>query len=428
MRLLYTMLLYLLSPFLFIRLYWKGRNLPDYRNRIRERFVWGGMPLAQVDVWIHAVSLGEVIAAGPLVEALLEKSFKVMVTTMTPTGSQRVVQNFGSRVSHQYLPYDLPGPLNRFLKQINPRVGVIMETELWPNLIVYAQQRNIPLLLANARISDKAFRQYRRMKFFFKPILNRFTLIMAQSQQDSAYFLTLGADEAKVKVFGNMKFDLQPVSSKLSIAVQLKHHWGEARIVLIAASTHEDEEAQLLQILKQLKTEIPEILLLIAPRHPQRFQLVSELCRNAGFETAMRSNPGSVNPQSDVVILDSLGELLGFYQISDYAFVGGSLVPIGGHNVLEPIAMQVPVFTGRYTHHSKSIIRDLEAADAIKIVDSAHELAQALLQMNHNEIERSKQVTNATRVLESNQGSMLRHLKQVEAFLSPPPARGRQSN
>ncbi len=417
LRSIYTGLLYLLIPFVLLRLYWKGRRLPAYRQRIHERFSLGHTAVTEVDVWLHAVSMGEVVAATPLIDALLAKQLRVLVTTMTPTGSQQVLTRFGQRVAHQYVPYDLPWALRRFFKKINARVGIIMETELWPNLINQATKADIPLLLINARISDKAFESYQKARFFFKPVLAQFKAIYAQSEGDAKRFIALGAPVARVHAVGNMKFDLHVHVSNKGCFDRLKVTWGKQRPVLILASTHDDEENQLLSVLIKLKAAIPDIVLLIAPRHPERFKAVYELIQQHGVKTGLRSQPETISTRTDVVVLDSMGELLGFYQVSDYAFVGGSLVPVGGHNVLEPIAMQVPVFCGPYMHNSKSICADLCAAGAIQMVDHVDALITAIIAMHKDPVQRACQIANATAVLEANRGSVARYLKCIVDLL-----------
>ncbi|MDA9272081.1 lipid IV(A) 3-deoxy-D-manno-octulosonic acid transferase [bacterium] len=416
MRRLYTVFIYLAIPYIICRLYWKGRHLAAYRQRIAERFSLGKPLSSPVDVWIHAVSLGEVVAAIPLIDALLSKQKRVLVTTMTPTGSQQVKARFKDTVEHQYLPYDLPWALRRFFKRMNAQVGIIMETELWPNLVRHAKLAKIPLLLANARLSDKAFKQYQKMVFFFKPVLSQFTAILAQSELDAKRFIALGAPVERVRVLGNMKFDLQLNIKNADHIAELKNNWGSARPIIIAASTHEGEESQLLSELARLRAAIPDLILLIAPRHPERFNTVYELSKQLGFNTGLRSQAAQINANMDVVVLDSLGELLGFYQISDYAFVGGSLVPIGGHNVLEPIAMNVPVFCGPFMQNSQSICDELCTANALKWVNNVSALADALITMHQNPEQRLQQIEQATAVLVANKGTVARHLEQIEAL------------
>lgn len=417
MRFVYSFLMYLLTPYLLFRLWWKGRRLPAYRQRILERFCLGKRENKTVDVWVHAVSLGEVIAAIPLIDALLDKHWSVLITTMTPTGSERVQARFGDKVSHRYVPYDLPGVLKRFFRQEKPRVGIIMETELWPNLIYQATAAQVPLLLANARLSDRSLKGYLKLKFLFKPVLNQFSAILAQSEDDAKRFVTLGAREDLVHVLGNIKFDLQTHTVDSAQFNELKKHWGSERITVIAASTHEDEESQILVHLRRLQQAIPQVILLIAPRHPERFQTVYQLCVQAGFNTGLRSNLDTLSRENEVVVLDSLGELLGLFQISDFAFIGGSLVPVGGHNVLEPIAMNIPVLSGNQVHNFKTICRDLEEAQAIQLVNQADELIDIIIKLHTDKDLKNRMIQNATAVLENNKGALEKHLEKVEDIL-----------
>jgi 3-deoxy-D-manno-octulosonic-acid transferase len=419
MRFFYSLVMYLLTPCVIIRLWWKGRRLPAYRQRIAERFCLSQKELKPVDVWVHAVSLGEVIAATPLIDALLANKWSVFITTMTPTGSERVQARFGNQVGHQYIPYDLPGILARFFKKIQPRVGVIMETELWPNLIYQAHAAKSSLLLANARLSDASMRGYKLLKFFIKPMLNQFSAIFPQGEEDAKRFIQLGAKQELVKVLGNIKFDLQINTLDDKKFSELKARWGSKRITVIAASTHEQEESQILAQLKRLQKAIPQVLLLIAPRHPERFEEVYQLCIQEGFNTGLRTHLDTLTPLNEVVVLDSLGELLGMYQISDYAFVGGSLIPFGGHNVLEPIAMNIPVLSGCYIHNFKTICQDLVAANAILLVEQAGEVIEGIIKLHKNAQERQQMVNNASRVFEQNKGAVARHLKQIETMLHP---------
>ncbi|KTD46398.1 lipid IV(A) 3-deoxy-D-manno-octulosonic acid transferase [Legionella quateirensis] len=414
MRLIYSLLMYLLTPYILLRLWWKGRKLPGYRTRILERFSIGVHDSKPVDVWLHAVSLGEVIAAIPLIDAMLEKHWSVLVTTMTPTGSERVKARFGDKVAHRYIPYDLPAVLKRFFKQVQPRIGVIMETELWPNLINQAHAAKVPLLLANARLSERSLKGYMKLKVLFKPVLNQFSAILAQSEDDAKRFIALGARTDIVQVLGNMKFDLQTNTIDSARFNELKSHWGSERVAVIAASTHDDEESRILSELPRLQKAIPNVVLLIAPRHPERFQTVYQLSVQAGYNTGLRSDLNTVSSANEVVILDCLGELLGLFQISDYAFVGGSLVPVGGHNVLEPIAMNVPVLSGNQVHNFKTICTDLEEAEAIQIVSQADELIDAIIKLHQDKEFQSRMVENATAVLEQNKGSVIKHLQKIE--------------
>lgn len=417
MRWIYSAFLYFLFPFILLRLWWKGRSLSAYRTRIAERFCWDKLTPSKIDVWVHAVSLGEVIAVTPLVVAMLEKNWSILITTMTPTGAAQVVARFGKQVTHRYVPYDMPDVVSRFFKKIKPRLGVIVETELWPNLIAKAHEAHIPLALLNARLSERSLQGYLKAKFFFATILNQFTAICAQSTEDAQRFIQLGALSERVCTLGNMKFDLS-IPEKLCQFDVLDALWGSNRIKIILASTHEGEEALILSQVKKLQQAIPNVLLLIAPRHPERFQDVYTTCVQQGWQTGLRSNLSTLQPENEVVILDSLGELLGFYNISDYAFVGGSLVPVGGHNVLEPIAMGIPVFSGQYVFNFKAICRDLLQEKAITIVQDACELSDELIKLHVNKAKRDEMIERATHVFEKNKGAVDRHLQRLIAILA----------
>ena len=329
MRFLYTLLFYALTPVILLRLYWKSRKLKQYRERLSERFLGRvNGDKTPVDIWLHAVSLGEVVAASPLIESFLKKNLRVCVTTMTPTGSAEVLRRFDSRVVHQYIPYDFPHALRRFFQAITPRVGVIMETELWPNLISEAAGAGIHLFLVNGRISNKAYRQYHMVRWLLRPILKKFTCIMVQSPVDEARYKTLAGSTVQIKMLGNLKFDLTLSSGSREVAISMKKALGETRPVLILASTHDSEEQQILQYLPELQKVVPNVLVLIAPRHPERFQAVFELC-SAQYRTGRRSLLETIGVDLDIVVLDSIGELMSFYSISDYAFVGGSFIVTG---------------------------------------------------------------------------------------------------
>ena len=416
MRRLYTVLMYCLVPYIVLRLFWKSRHFPAYRHRINERFSLGNHLPARVDVWLHAVSLGEAVAVTPIIERMLANNLTVLVTTMTPTGSQHITTHFKSRVSHQYIPYDLPSCVRRFLKRVQPRIGIIMETELWPNLIYCANVAGIPLALVNARLSDHAFLKYMKIRRLLRPMIALFTWIGAQSELDAQRYRAIGAAETKVSTMGNMKFDLSVDAAKdLS---ELKAQWGAGRPVWIAASTHDDEEIQLLAHLQRMKDAIPGILLLIAPRRPERFQTVYTLVQQQGWRTGLRSKLETIDPNVEVIVLDSIGELMSFYAISDYAFVGASLVPIGGHNVLEPIAMGVPVGCGPYMHNAKSICMDLSAHQGLYQARSAADLADNIIALFQHPEQCQQQVARATQVLEANRGAIERYWFMIEAMLA----------
>ena len=417
MRRAYNILLVCLLPFILLRLYIKSRKLVGYRQGLKQRLAIKLPTNKTIDVWLHAVSFGEVNAAAPLVKKLLDDKCKVLFTTMTPTGSKQVLNLFGENVYHSYIPYDIEYFVIKFFRAFKPKMLLIMETELWPNLIHAAYKRNIPVLILNGRISDKAFPQYQRLKCFFKPTLQKITRILAQSPLDAARFRELGANDKQVVVSGNLKFDMHLSKSDKDVFQDLKQQWGVDRPVFLAASTHHDEEQQILNQLTMLKKTIPNLLLVIAPRHPERFDDVYQLSQIMGFITACKSRVETIKIQSDVVILDTMGELKHFYGIADFAFVGGSLVPVGGHNVLEPMLHMVPVITGAYHQNSKSIISSLVQRDAIKIGHDITGVVQALVDLAKHPKIAEDQARRAALVLKENEGSLENHLSQILPFL-----------
>lgn len=413
MRRLYSLLLYILTPLLILRLFLRSRQNIGYRQRILERFSIGKNLPKNVDIWVHAVSLGEVVAATPLIDEFLKAKKNILVTTQTPSGSKQVLSKFGEKVKHQYIPYDLPWCLNRFFNRINAKIGIILETEIWPNMIYFGYKHGLKLCLVNARISDKAFKQYLKTGNFFKDTLNRFNFIGAQSTIDAERYIKLGAHPEIVSVLGNIKFDIKHPANSLKDFSDIKELWGKERPVLIAASTHDNEELQLLVNLHKLKNFIPNLLLLIAPRHSERFSHVYDLSEKYGFKTGLRSKRTTISDNCEVIVLDSIGELLGFYKLSDYAFVGGSLVPIGGHNVLEPILMEVPVFCGPFMQNSKAICNELKDANAIVIGKDVDYLLTAIIEMSTDYDLRQRQIANATKVLEANRGCLVKYYEKI---------------
>ncbi len=358
MTFLYTPILYLFLPVLLIRLLWRGFKNPDYWHRWHERFGFIERLQQPVDVWLHAVSVGEVRAAEPLVNALLDKakSITLLVTTMTPTGSAQVRQCFGDRVHHCYVPYDYPAAVNRFIDKTQPRLAVFMETEMWPNIIRLCSRRAIPLLFANVRLSEKSFYRYQRVVGFMGPILRLASGFAAQTNSDAERLKRLGARKESVRVTGSIKFEVKVPASLIEVAKVLRREWGSDRAVWIAASTHEGEDETLLAVFAKLKQNHPNLLLVIVPRHPERFTAVARLCSRAGYKTVLRSqDAGPLASDVDIFIGDSMGELALFYAASDIAFVGGSLVPVGGHNVLEPCALGLPVVFGPHMFNFEEI-------------------------------------------------------------------------
>jgi 3-deoxy-D-manno-octulosonic-acid transferase len=376
-RLLYSALLYAFTPLIFGRLSWRARKIPAYGKRWRERLALYECPPTPVTIWFHAVSVGEVEAAFPLIQSFLARfpSSEVLVTCMTPTGSARIRAVLGDSVHHVYLPYDLPAGAARFLDHFQPKIGVVMETEIWPNLYRQCRQRGIPLAIVNGRLSEKSARGYRWAARLTAESLSAVSLIAAQTAADAERYIGLGADPKKVEVAGNVKFDVEFSDALRQQAKALRAEWFGARPVWIAGSTHSGEEEQILEALAELRRTIPDVLLVLAPRHPHRLNDVLGLCAGAGLSVRRRSESRPCERTTGVFLIDSLGELRLFYGAADVAFVGGSLIPRGGHNVLEPAAAGCPVLFGPHTFNFAEIAEQLKQSGGGIEIEDAEQLA-----------------------------------------------------
>lgn len=422
-RLLYGVLLYLVVPFALLRLWWRGRRSPGYRQRIGERFGRGASDLPRGMIWIHAVSLGEVRAALPLVRALLRTrpAQPLLVTTTTPTGSQQVREALGDSVHHRYIPYDLPGVIGAFLDRLQPCLLVVMETELWPELFNGCRRRGIPLLLANARLSPRSARGYARVPWLTRPTLAAVDVIGAQSAADAERFRALGAPY--VECVGNLKFDLSVPAGLAAQGQALRDTWGAQRRVWIAASTHAGEDELLLDAHAELLQRHADWLLILVPRHPERFAAVAELVRRRGLALAQRSR-GEAAAGSQVYLGDTLGELLLLYAAADVAFVGGSLVAVGGHNVLEPAALGVPVLFGRHMFNFAEAEQLLLTAGGGQCVDAGAALVTQLEDWLTDAQARARASAAAAQVVAQNRGALARLLGIIETLLPEKARRG----
>ncbi|MGL4860352.1 MAG: lipid IV(A) 3-deoxy-D-manno-octulosonic acid transferase [Enterobacteriaceae bacterium] len=420
LRTFYTVLLYLLQPFIWLRLWRRGRKAPAYRKRWAERYGFCKGKVNPGGILLHSVSVGETLAAVPLVRAL-RKSYPglpITVTTMTPTGSERVQSALGTDiVQHVYLPYDLPGALRRFLQQVQPSLVIIMETELWPNLIAMLHQRNIPLVIANARLSERSARGYHRVGWLMKRILPDITLVAAQSQEDGERFIRLGLPRKQLQVTGSLKFDIAVTPELAARAVTLRHQWASQRPVWIAASTHDPEEQTILSAHQELLKKVPDLLLILVPRHPERFSTVRHLVEQAGLSYIMRSSGAVPGSQTQVVIGDTMGELMLLYGIADIAFIGGSLIERGGHNPLEPAAHGIPVIMGPHVTNFREICSKLQAENAQLTVNNSTELVNIVSQLLEDEGMRHAYGRRAQEVLVRNQGALQKLLGLLEPLL-----------
>lgn len=375
LRLVYNLLLWLAVPRIVWHLLARSRREPGYRAHVAERFGHYEFTIAQPLLWIHAVSVGETRAAQPLIDALLARhpGHAILLTHMTPTGRDTGEEVFGNRVRRCYLPYDYPFAVRRFLEHFRPAAGLLMETELWPNLIAGCHARNIPLALVNARLSEKSFRRYRLAGGFVRDTLSALHGIAAQTEDDATRFRALGAP--RVTVTGNIKFDVAPPAA----LVARGQAWRAAlagRQVWLAASTREGEEALVLDAYAALR--VTGVLLVLVPRHPQRFDEVARLAEARGLRLQRRSSDAVPGPDTQVWLGDSMGELFAYYAACDCAFVGGSLLPFGAQNLIEACAVGAPVVIGPHTFNFAQAVRGaVEAGAALQVPDCA-ELARAV--------------------------------------------------
>ena len=416
MKLLYTTLFTLGLPFIVLRLIWRGFRAPAYWKRWPERF--GASPILSQKpvIWIHAVSVGEVEACRPLVKALQTEypEHQLLITTMTPTGSARVTLLFPDSVAHCYLPYDLPFAIKRFLNRTKPQFGIIMETEIWPNLLSTCHQSDIPLVLANARLSERSAKGYARFPGFIRSTLNNLSLIAAQGVDDKKRFQQLGSENKKVHVIGNLKYEISLPASLKEQASAMRNMWDNNRPVLVAASTHEGEEEMLLNAARQIRAHFADLLLIIVPRHPERFDRVSALAQKSGVKTLRRSAHRPCPSDVQVLIVDTMGELPLFYAASDVAFVGGSLVPHGGHNLLEPAILGRAVVTGPHFFNFNEITKQFLTANAALQVNDTQELAKTVITLLKNSEQRAHMTEAGLKLIANSQGASTRLVNLIK--------------
>lgn len=425
-RLIYTALFYLCVPLFIFHLLSRGRKAPAYLERWGERFAVNGVEMKRC-IWVHAVSMGEVIASIPLVERLLVDypHLPLLITTTTPTGSERVKAAFGDRVQHVYCPYDLPGPVNRFLDAVNPVLLVIMETELWPNLLHYSAKRGIPIVLANARLSARSAKGYQRVHWLTRPMLEKLDMVAAQAQPDGDRFLSLGLKKSHLAITGSVKFDLKVDAALLARAEALRAQLGRERAVWIAASTHEGEEALVLSAFADIRKQVPHCLLVLVPRHPERFTAAAELVASQQYAFLRRSEQREqsleVPAEIDVLVGDTMGELLLLYAASDVAFVGGSLVPRGGHNMLEPLSVGVPIIAGPHLFNFQFVSQQLTERGYLQSVRNAAELGAMVTALFSNEAQRHLLAEQGKEFIAANRGALEKLVGLVKPFLPTQP-------
>ncbi len=422
-RILYNLLTYLLLiPY---ACYWLVRGIADrtYLQKIEQRFGYRH-PQLEHCIWVHAVSVGEVLAAVPLIRALARQypDRPLLVTTVTATGAARVRAVFGTSVCHSYIPFETPSAVNRFFASVNPKLALILETEIWPNLYRGCGSRRIPLVLVSARISPKSVIRYRRLLPLFRETLSHGIIIAAQSDADAERFLSLGASPDRTRITGNIKFDIEIPTELAERGRELRAELFDDRPVWIAASTHEGEDRQVLSAQRQLAQRHPDLLLVLVPRHPHRFTAVRHLIENEHFNLVSRTDGRACDAATDVFLVDTMGEVPLFYAASDIAFVGGSLVPVGGHNLLEPAAVSLPIISGPHVFNAQEIADLFLRLGACRIVADADELAGVIHELLTNP-ERAHQLgSNGREVLRSNRGALQRLLEMLEPLLTQPGA------
>lgn len=412
----YTLLLCLLLPLALIKLVWRAFRQPEYLRHIPERFGFYPMPpSSQPLIWLHAVSVGETRATAPLV-ALLRQRYpqsRILLTHTTPTGRAAGEQLFGDDVLRCYLPYDLPFAMARFLRHFKPEIGLLMETELWFNLIAACERRHIPLLLVNARLSEKSARGYARLGRLAADGLSKLAVLAAQTEADAARLRGLGA--RAVAVTGNLKFDVTPPTDAQSQGEALRRLFGAGRPVFLAASTRDGEEALLIDAL--LAAQLPGLLTVIVPRHPQRFNEVAALLERRAVKFARRSAAMPVDATCSVVLGDSMGEMFAYYAASDVAFIGGSLLPFGGQNLIEACAMGKPVLVGPHTWNFEAVAANALEAGAAMRVENAHELAERLQQLFADRALRDEMAQHALQFSAAHRGATSRVLALIAPLL-----------
>jgi len=419
-RIVYDLLLLLAVPLGVLHLLARGLlREHGYRRHLPQRFGFGAR-VQRPTMWVHAVSFGEMQAAAPLVRELRRRhpQYGLVVTTFTPTGRARARALFGEEADVRYVPFDLRGAVARFLDRTRPRLAVIMETELWPNLFAACGRRGIPLLLASARLSPRSMGRYRRLVPLFREALSRGIVIGAQTPGDAERFVAIGAPPGHTHVTGNVKFDFDPGADATARARRFREQYAASRPAWIAGSTREGEEVMVLDAHERLLRKVPGLLLLLAPRHAPRFDSVEDLLVRRGLRYVRRSSGATPDADCTVLLVDTLGELTVLYGAADVAFVGGSLVPAGGHNLLEPASLGVPVVTGPHHFHAAEILRLFVDAGAVSVADDAATLAAAVEGYLGDGARRQRAGAAGRGVVEANRGAVRALLALIEPMLA----------
>ncbi|MEN9917410.1 MAG: three-deoxy-D-manno-octulosonic-acid transferase domain protein [Pseudomonadota bacterium] len=419
MRFLYTIIFYLLLPFILLRLWIKNRKTPNGLQFWYERLGFGLRPYSPGGIWVHAVSVGESLTAIPLIKLLQQRypTIPITVTNETITGAERIRAGL-ENVTQLYFPYDLPLILRKFFKALQPKLLILLETELWPNLLEACQLYQVPVALVNARLSERSARSYRRILPITQKMLKNIDIIAAQFQADADRFIGLGFPSEKIKITGSLKFDLTLPFQITEQAQNWRKIWGEKRPVLIAASTHPGEEELILQAFTEVRRSYPDLLLVSVPRHVDRAPQLQQLYSSSAYKIAKRSDYAETEMDAvDIFIGDTMGELLILYSAADLAFVGGSLVEKGGQNPLEPAAVGLPILTGPYTFNFATITEQLKQRNVEIQVNNATELAAQVTALLSNPQLRQQMAQEAKKFVAENKGSVLKQMQLIENLL-----------
>lgn len=441
-RFIYSGVFTLLLPVILVRLWLRGKQLPAYRQRIKERFGFFHAPVYALNnqtdntatsessnknsgknnskiIWIHTVSVGESIAATPLIKLLISQNNRVIITCTTPTGSKQITNTFKDSVFHVYAPYDLPYFINRFLHKAKPDTAIFMETELWPNTLACCANKKINTLLINARLSEKSAKGYGRFNNLTREILHNISYAAIQNTTDAERFYALGLDKTKAKITGNIKFDItiNPNTKQQAQHIKQQYSLQHQRPIIIAASTHKGEDDIILNAFKRVLNTHSNALLLLVPRHPDRFNDVYQLSQNNHFATVKRSDNPTIDNATQVIIGDTMGELSMLYGAADIAFVGGSLVENGGHNYIEPAAWAVPIISGPSQFNFLDIARELEQSGALTTIDTPQTMAEHICDLLSDNKKREHAGQQGLQYIEKNTGALGKTLEVLERFI-----------
>jgi len=420
MRVLYSLLIYLATPAVLLYMAWRGLKDPRWRSAWRQRFALDGPDVSPGGVVVHAASVGEVNAAAPLVSALLNRPDMgaLTISSFTPTGAARARALFGDAPKYVFAPLDLPGSTRRFFRRLQPRLLIVMETEIWPNLYHQASAGGIPVILANARLSERSVRGYKRYPALVSGALEQLHVALAQSEADGQRLLDCGMPPENLRVAGNLKYDIQLPDGLREAATALRERWGAERPVIIAASTHEEDDAVVIAAFREVQERIPGALLILVPRHPERFGAVAELARKAGLASERFSEDEACSPAADVFLVDVMGKLVDYYACSDLAIIGGSFGATGGHNPLEPAALGLPLICGPDMSNFGEVAERLREAGAMVAVANATGLAQKVIELMGDPARREQMANAGRELVASGRGALQRTLAEIDTTLN----------